>query len=104
MNTPAPLLNAWVRAVFVVAAIPLAWAGELWLGMKLVEAPELIFGEVASTSASWLTAVLPVLIGAAVLWIVAKTPFLALSWALDYPFHRHHDRREDTKEEVQSSE
>lgn len=83
MSTPAPLRKPWVRAVLVLVAIPVLWAAELWLGVTLARFPELVFGEVASGADSWLTAALPVLIGVAVLWMIYKTPFMALSWALD---------------------
>lgn len=97
MSSYVAAVPVWVRAVAAVVAIPALWAAELWAGLMLAPGPELIFGGVASIADSWLAAALPVLIGAAVLWIVAKTPFVALSWALS-------SERYIENEEVQTSE
>ena len=97
MSRANPLMSGWIRAVLVVAAIPALWAAELWVGLVAARSPELIFGDVVH-GAAFIEATLPVLIGAVFLWIILKTPFAALSWAL-----RDHEYDRNIKE-VEASE
>lgn len=69
------------RALLVVVAIPALWAMELWLGAKLVAAPESIFGEAVDLFGFLPGSLFSVALGLSVLWTIYKTPFMVLSLA-----------------------
>lgn len=99
MNAPAPLLNAWVRAVFVVAAIPALWAVELWVGLTVIRTPEVIYGEAFVGLFGFIPArAADVALALAVISIMYRTPFEVISLAFSS------GRRPRTVEEAESSE
>lgn len=73
--------TSYFKLVMVLALLPAVWATELWLGAKLVAAPEAIFGTAANMGGILTDGIFGPAIAIGVLWVVSQTPSKMLALA-----------------------
>lgn len=76
---PVPGLSgvtgSWFRAVLACFMIPVLYSVQIGLGVQIIAAPEMVFGENAGTEIYQAFAML------ILMWVMWKTPFKVLEWA-----------------------
>ncbi len=75
-----PARSRVIGVVVACVLIPTLWAAQLWVGVWLARTPAVIFAPGAPDFL--IHGVFPVITALAVIWLMYKTPFAALSWAL----------------------
>ena len=73
--------SSYFKLVMVLALLPAVWATELWLGAKLVAAPEAVFGTAANLGGILTDGIFGPVIAIGVLWVVSQTPSKMLALA-----------------------
>ena len=71
----------YFKLVMVLALLPAVWATELWLGAKLVAAPEAVFGTAANLGGILTDGIFGPVVAIGVLWVVSQTPSKMLALA-----------------------